>query len=185
MPEFNLGSALAEYAENNEIHVLEAGTYTVEIVSATKKEGGKGPTITIFAKLVGGPEAGKRVGLGTLSFSPNATWKTFPILFGMGITKEYMQQANSGADPVKDIAGALVGRVIDATVIVDQWQGDNRNKVDRAVIANGATPSAPAPQQAAAPAPPPQQAYEQTAPPAAQPPVAPQPPAAATHTPSF
>lgn len=154
MTQFNLGDALRQYKEESEITLLDAGTHTIEISVAKNKSGKAGPTISMFGKVYSGPQAGARVGLGTLSFSEKALWKTFPILKGLGITEDFIQVANSAQDPIKMIADALVGRIADITVNVDTWNGEERNKIDSARPAEGVSfaPPAPAAPQAAVPA---------------------------------
>lgn len=136
MPDFNLGAALQAYKENSEIFILEPGTYRLECTSATAGTAKGGPTITPVFKVVGGPNAGKRVMVGKLSFAEGALWKTIPQIKGFGISEEFMMQANSQPDPVKTIADAMNGRVVDATVSVDAWQGEDRNKLVKVTIAD-------------------------------------------------
>lgn len=138
---------------------MPKGTYTFEVTSATSGKAAKGPTITPVLKLIGGPQAGARVMVGKMSFSENALWKTIPQVKGFGITEEFMLQANSQPDPIKVLADAMVGRVIEATVDVDQWQGDDRNKLVsvRPADGGGAPPAHnPPPPSAEVPAPAPQ-----------------------------
>jgi hypothetical protein len=191
MTDFNLGAALQQYKEESEITLLPAGTHTIEIVVAKAKTAKKGPSIVLMGKVAAGPQAGSRVGLGSLSFSENALWKTFPILEGCGITQDFLLQANSLQEPIKAIAEALVGRVIEATLIVDTWNNEERNKLDRAALPQQVayqqpTPQQPPPALAAVPAPAPAPEPEQrtdvpvsvpaTNPPAGQPGAQPAPP---------
>ena len=149
MPSFNLGAALTAFKEESEITLLEAGTHTIEITVSKAKESKAGPAITLFGKVYNGPQAGSRVGLGTLSFSEKALWKTFPILRGLGINDDFVRQADSTAEPIKMIADALLGRVAEIKVIVDDYMGEPRNKIDAARLAEINT-SAPAPPAAPA-----------------------------------
>lgn len=150
MTQFNLGAALQRHKEESEITLLDAGVHTIEIVSAKSKSAAKGPTISLFGKVFNGPQAGARVGLGSLSFSEKALWKTFPILKGLGISEDFIQQADTAADPIKVIADALVGRVADMKLTVDTWEGEERNKIDAARPTENLSVAAPAPPQVAA-----------------------------------
>lgn len=168
MSQFNLGAALKDYKENSELTLLDNdSTHTVEITVAKPGSAPKGPKISLMGKVVGGPLAGSLVGLGTLSFSEKALWKTFPLLYGCGITDQFIQQADTGADPIKTIADALLGRVIEATVSVNEYNNEQRNRLEKAAIAGttGAPVAPPAqsdpiqaqdflPPQPQAPAPP-------------------------------
>lgn len=155
MSDFNLGQALRSYKENSEITVLDAGTYVLECTSATSGVAAGGPTITPVFKVVGGPQAGSRVMVGKMSFAEGALWKTMPQVMGFGISEEYMEQANSQPDPIKTLANAMVGRVVEATVKIEPWQGEDRNKLVSVKIADGGLSSAaaPPPPQTQAPTP--------------------------------
>ena len=177
MTSFNLGAALADYKSNSEVTVLDADTYTLEVISAAAGTAAKGPTIFPVFKVATGPLVGKRVLCGKLSFSEAALWKTFPIIRGFGITDDFIAQADSTPNPIKTIADALVGRVVDATVSVEEWDGSPRNRLNKVTISAGATAVAP---------PPPPAAAAQAAAPAAQAPPPPPPAAPApANVPSF
>ena len=152
--QFNLGAALQDYKENQELLVLPAGTHMVEITTAKSKSSKNGnPTIVFFGKVVEGPYAGKRVGLGTITYTENGSFYFFRTLKGFGVTDDFIQQANSLADPMKAIADSLVGRVANVTVSVDTYNGEERNRIEGVAVVGGvsSTQQLPAP-VAAAPA---------------------------------
>lgn len=151
MTSFNLGAALQQHKEQNEITVLETGTYTLEVTAASSKQAAKGPTITPIFKVVSGPHAGKRAMAGVLSFSEAALWKTIPLIKGFGISDDFLNQAAAAADPIKEIANALPGRVVEAQVSIRPWQGEDRNQLDRVSLTGGAASVPPAPPVVAAP----------------------------------
>ena len=161
MTSFNLGAALQNYKAESEITLLDAGTHTLEVTSAKAGTAKAGPTITPVYKVHSGPYAGKRVMTGKISFAETALWKTFPLLEGFGISQDFILQANSQPDPIKAIADAMVGRIVDATVSVDNWNGEDRNKLDKVKLATAAQavapplPPTPAPAQTVAPVLPP------------------------------
>lgn len=101
----------------------------MEVTSATAGTAKGGPTITPVFKIVGGPLAGKRAMGGKLSFAETALWKTIPILRGFGLDDQFLMQADSQPDSIKVIADSLVGRVVDIRVTLDEWQGEERNKL--------------------------------------------------------
>lgn len=175
MTNFNLGAALAAYKENAEITVLDRGTYLLECTSAKPGTASKGATITPVFKVASGPHAGSRVMAGKMSFAETAMWKTVPQLHGFGLSDDFLQQAASTPDPIKTVADAMVGRVVEATLDIDNWQGEDRNKLSKV-----AAPQAGGGQSGGVVAPPPP-----PSPPAAPQPPAPPQPGQASPTPSF
>lgn len=148
MSEFNLGQNLANYRAENELFLLDNGsTHTVEITTAKSGQAQKGPKITVFGKVAAGPDKGKRVALGVWSFSPNAMWKTIPLIKGFGVTDDFLGMAESAQDPIAEIASFLVGRVADVTFSLEAYQGMDRNRAEQArqVAGTPQTPSAGVP----------------------------------------
>jgi hypothetical protein len=169
--------------EQDEIHVLPAGTHRLEVVGCSVHKNGHG--VTPVYRAVSGPYAGKKVMAGTQSLTENSAFIFFPTMKGFGLDKAYFDREPSFDQIAKD----LVGRIVDVELAVEPYKGEDRNKiVPRAVKLVGtkddagivhenseaapAAPAAPAPTPAGAPAPP----QPEAAPAAPPPPAAPAPP---------
>lgn len=117
----------------SEVHGLEpvpAGTYAAEVVFAQEGHSKAGqPKIDIRYKIIGGEYDGRQI-LDTLSFHPQALWRTKLTLQAMGFSKDF-----NGEVTPED----LIGREVTITVAVEASKevdehGDpypDRNKVTK------------------------------------------------------
>lgn len=176
MAEVSLADLYRQYKQEDEITVLEPGTYTLEVIRASVRKGQKGDGIMPVFKVKEGPYAGKTAMCGQFTASENGRSIFFRQMAGFGITEQFWAQGAT----IQDAANALVGRVIKANVTQRDWQGQPRNNIAIGGItlvssapAGGVPGGAPAP-VAAAPVVP----QAPPAPPAEAPaPVPPTPPA--------
>lgn len=150
--ETNLSALFAEYEQNSAITVLEPGQYKFEVTSATPRGTGLVPVF----KALEGPETGKRVMAGGI-YAGNTEGGAnafFRKLEKFGLGKDFFQ----GNPSIKDVATALVGRVVTITVGVEEWQGEPRNTMGLDIKLESAPPlpaagGVPAAALAAAPTP--------------------------------
>lgn len=180
MTQVNLQDLFQQYQREDAIEVVPAGTYQLEVLRATVRNGNKGQGVLPVYKVLSGPYAGKTVMAGQFTASPDGRSIFFRQMAGFGLDAAFFATVGS----MEDVANALKGRIIEAQITVRPWQGQDRNNIAiggiKLLQAGGSDPIAaqftqpPAPQ-----APPPAPAQIQSTPPQAQ--VAfQQPPAAAT-----
>jgi hypothetical protein len=163
-----LGSLLQE-AKADDIQALEPGDYELEVVSAKDR----GTDVMPVFKVTAGPFAGRKVMAGAFSIKGNGARVFYQNMKAFGLPEEFLLAETTTLD---DVAKALVGRVVNATLIIDDWKGEPRNKIPIGAIrlisapplpaAGGVPQAAPAAVQQAAPA------TAAPAPAAAAPPVA-------------
>jgi hypothetical protein len=153
----SLGALFAEYEKNAAITILEAGSHDLEVKSCTVK--GKG-VVPVYSP-VSGPNAGKRVMAGSISPGDTEGGQIafFNKLGKFGLGKDYFALNPT----LKDVANALIGRVIRVELGVKDWKGEPRNEMGFNIqllnapavpaIGGGAPVPAAAPAVAPAPAP--------------------------------
>lgn len=188
-------SDLYQAYEQDELVVLDPGEHRLVVdTCSVKNDNAVLPTF----RVVGGPQAGKRVLAGQQTLTEKSASIFFRNMKGFGLDKSYFDQNPT----FEQIAQDLVGRVVDVNLEIQPWKGDDRNKISIGGIKlighkdaagqiqylegqGGAPPSASPPAEAAgAPSQPapalapaaPQQQAPPAAPPAQAPPA--QPPAA-------
>lgn len=125
-----IGELLKQYEDENEITVLEAGTYRLQVTSAKKRKGND-DIMPVF-KVVDGPFKGKRVMAGVLSLAGNASGIFFQNMAGFGLGKEFFTALGPSAtkdQALEAAAEALKGRIVDVELYVDDWKGQSRNKI--------------------------------------------------------
>jgi hypothetical protein len=165
-------------AGSGTFEALPAGDYVVKVASteATRSANGK-PMIKVKYTVEGGPSAGRPVfNQHVISAdNPNALAFFFQHMAAYGLDRNYF----ASNPPMPQVAAAMVGRVVQVTLEVRDYQGAPRNNVTKLIAAAGmmAMPGAPvaaAPVMPVAPAPvPPVAAPAPVAPAAVVPPVAP------------
>jgi len=116
--------------EKDELVVLAAGTARLSVESCSVKGEDNNAVFPIF-RVVAGQEpngedaAGKRVMAGQQTLTDRSASIFFRNMKGFGLGKDYFD-----TDPTFDqIAKDLVGRVVDVELQVDNWKGQDRNKV--------------------------------------------------------
>jgi len=121
--EMNFLELYEQYEKEAEVLVLDPGKHKLKVTSCTPKGKGLFPTYTPAE----GPDAGKRVLCGVMSPGDSQKGKiAFMLMLSkFGLTKEFFAQKPT----MKDVANALVGRVIEGELIIEAWNGENRNKL--------------------------------------------------------
>jgi outer membrane biosynthesis protein TonB len=177
---------LFKQAQDDRIIPVDPGAYTLEIISVKARETDVMPTY----RVVSGPFAGKKVMCGVISAKGNAAGFFFAQMKAFGLPDTFLSQPGLTFEKV---AQALKGRVIQATLGVRPWNGEDRNEFVRGTIqlvsapegsllpqgvpgsaAAAPQPAAP-PVQAQQPAAPPVQVVPEAPPAPPTPEVAPQP----------
>lgn len=119
MSEVDTAQLYAEYEKNDKITVVPGGRYRLRIVRANVK----GAVIITVCEVVGGTHDGERVYPLNLSCTEKARGIFFMQLDQLGYTKEFFARSPT----LGDIASALVGKVLDADLVVDDHRGQRRN----------------------------------------------------------
>lgn len=112
---------MAKHAKDEELAVLEAGTYTLEVTRCSVR--GDNALLPVYT-VVGGPDAGKTVMVGQLTLTEKAASIFFRNLRCFGIDKAFFETAQS----LKEVADALTGRIVEMEVLKEEWKGEDRNK---------------------------------------------------------
>lgn len=164
-----------------ELALVEPSTYKLEL-DANPTKNGQG--VFVKGRIQDGPYAGQLIACGSLTFNEKATGIALQNLKGCGITRDDLNaiaavNPSSKAHLCERVAAWLKGRVVEAKIIYNDYNGEVRNQFDIGKItlisapANpgygaGVPQAAPAP-AAAAPAPTPETPAPAAAAPAAAP----------------
>lgn len=173
----NLHEVYLQYKEEDELLVVDEGTYDLEVISCTVKGGN---SLLPTFKVLTGPYASRRLLAGQFTLSDKSRSIFFQNLKGFGLDELFWAQSPS----FEQIAAALVGRQVTVFLVKRDWQGSDRNSIPigKIRLIGGAAAAAPAAAAVAAPPPPAAVApvTDVAAPPVAVAPVAapPPPPAA-------
>lgn len=146
MTTVNLQDAFKQYQKEDEVTVLEEGEYTLEVIRCAVRGQDKNALMPVY-RVIGGPYAGKTVMAGQLTLTENSKSIFFRNLKGFGVDENFIMQAAGG---LKDIADALVGRVVKMKVQKRQWQGNDRNQFPIGGVMLVSLPSQPGAPQVAA-----------------------------------
>ena len=135
--------------EDEEVAVLPAGEYQLEVVRAIVRPSAKGEGILPTFKVIGGPYNGKTVMAGGLYLTDASRSIFFRNLKGFGIDKTFVAQCSG----LQDIANALVGRILKVQLEVGKWKNEDKNEVpiggyELVSIASGAPAGIPVAQAA-------------------------------------
>jgi len=129
---------LLKAADDAGFSVVPANDYDAEVATAEAKTTSSGKNqIAVRFKITSGPQAGKSV-FNNFVISPdnaNALGFFFRHMAAMGLEREYF----AANPPLAQAAAALVGRKVTITVSVEQWNGQDRNRVNAVKKAGGAT----------------------------------------------
>jgi hypothetical protein len=138
---------LLKAADDAGFSVVPANEYEAEVATAEAKttSGGKNQIVVRF-KIIAGPQAGKSV-FNNFVISPdnaNALGFFFRHMAAMGLEREYF----AANPPLSQAAAQLIGRKVTITVSIEQWNGQDRNRVNAIKKAGmvsgvGATPFIP------------------------------------------
>lgn len=158
---------LMSAADESSVAPIPASDYNLKIVSCeATTSSSKKPMWKIVAEVEDGPYAGRKIWTQqTLSMeNPNAVAMFFKVMATVGLNKAYFATRPSNTE----IASAMVGRRFKGKVGIEQWDGEDRNKISKwsPLTAGGLTPP-PAGGPAGGPPPPPQPSAAPPAPPAA------------------
>jgi hypothetical protein len=170
---------VSRYKEFNsgDFENVPPGTYTLRVKAVSHKDASDKQYLNPVYVVESGPEAGKTITAGTLSYKDQANiGRTLDKLRSFGIGQEELTQIFANGGGWAEVGKALVGRVIEAELTV---QGGNTQYADRnnlpfkfklisAPDISGATAPAGAPPPPAPPA-----AADDTPPPPPPPPAAP------------
>jgi|SRR6185312_5959062 len=124
-------ATLIKVAKDSGFAVIDAGPYLMEITKAkaAKTKDGSKDKITVTLKVVAGPHAGKASVVNDFVISPDngrALFFFFKHMAAFGLDEAYFANPNS---TLEKAAADLIGRRAIVEVIVDNWQGQDRNKV--------------------------------------------------------
>ena len=129
---------LLKAADDAGFSVVPANDYDAEVATAEAKTTSSGKNqIAVRFKITSGPQAGKSV-FNNFVISPdnaNALGFFFRHMAAMGLEREYF----AANPPLAQAAAALVGRKVTITVSVEQWNGQDRNRVNAVKKAGGVT----------------------------------------------
>lgn len=123
-------SQLQKMAEESGIgQPIPAGRYTVKAVEATaeKTKAGDKDKITVKFSVLDGPHANRKV-FNQYVISPdnpNAIAFFFKHMAAFGLTGDFFASEPS----MSQVAGAIKDKVVDVDVIIDNYGGEDRNKV--------------------------------------------------------
>lgn len=120
MSTVNLQDMFSQYQREDEVTILEEGVYILEVARCSVR--GDAGLLPIY-RVIGGPYNGKTAMCGTMTLSDKSRSIFFRNLKGFGINEEFIQQCSG----FKDIADALVGRVVEMKVQKKPFQGQDRN----------------------------------------------------------
>lgn len=153
----NLRDLFDAYEKESAVTILQPGKHRLKVKSAAPRGTGVLPIFTP----VDGPDAGKTVMAGGIYQGDTDGGRNafFRKLEKFGLGRDFFQTAST----MKEIADALVGRVITADLTVKEWNGEPRNELGFGITLED-SPALPAPAGVPAVA---------TAAPAATPPAAP------------
>lgn len=132
-----LGQLFAEYEKTSSITVLPDGKHKLRVTSCTARNKGVCPVYTPIE----GPSAGKRCMAGGIypGDSEGGRQAFFRKLEKFGLNKEFFNQNPT----LKDVADALVGRVVELDLTVGSWGDEPRNELAFGIklLDGGSTPS--------------------------------------------
>lgn len=118
---FSVGDMFNQW-KKEQVQAVPAGTYVMEITKVNVRGDN---ALMPFFKVVEGPMTGTTVLAGQFTLTEKAAGIFFQNLRGCGLTNEFFAQSPS----MDTIAQALVGRVVQAELTIDQWNGEDRNKL--------------------------------------------------------
>jgi len=106
------------FADVPSIEPVPSGTYTAEVVFAQEGRSKTGHAkIDLRFKIIGGEYDGRQI-LDTMSFHPQALWRTKMTLQAMGFKKDF-----AGEVDVDD----LLGRIVTLTVAIEESSSTDDN----------------------------------------------------------
>lgn len=104
-------SPIIDFGEVQGLEPVPAGTYKAEVVFAQEGASKAGqPKIDLRYKIIGGEQDGRQV-LDTMSFHPQALWRTKLSLQAMGFAKDFSGEID---------AGDLIGREVTIVVAIEE-----------------------------------------------------------------
>lgn len=126
-------SDLKKAAEDAGFVVVPKGLYNAVISKSEAKKTSQGKDqIKVVFKILDGPLAGKPVNSQFVISpeNPTALGFFFRHMKAMGLDGSYFATLAPGAVGMNKLANDLIGRSCQIDVVIDEWQGEDRNKVN-------------------------------------------------------